>query len=162
MFDEFRTVGDTGFGCTRLKFLPAVGLPEAAVGMPFEWAGWTAGHVRKALGILARNQDLDMPAVIAEAVEGRNARRAEVRAGVAATERRVRDAHEAARLVEALRLLKSVLPIGDFLVLLQRYEGHHARQMAEAIRTLDTLRRAKTARFTGRPDGQDRTPAAAN
>jgi hypothetical protein len=152
----------TGFDCTRRKFLLAVGLPESAVARPFEWVGWTAGLERKALGILAENQDVDMLAVIAEAVEGRNARRSEVRAGVAAAEQKVRDAQEAARLVEARLLVMSVLPIGEVHALLQRYEGHHARQMAEAIRTLDTLRRAKAAKYPGRPDGQDRTPAAAS
>jgi hypothetical protein len=154
--------GDTGFDYTRRKFLLAVGLPEAAVAKPFGWAGWTAGLVRRALGILSENQNLDMPAVITETVERRNSRRAEVRAGLAAAERKVRDAKEAARLVKARRLLKAVLPIGDVHVLLQRYEGHHGRQMAEAIRTLDTLRRAKAARFSGRPNGQDLTPAAAS
>jgi len=117
---------------------------------------------RESLEILAKNQDLDLPEVIAEAVEGRNARSAEVRDGLAKAEQKFRDAQEAARFEEARRLLKAVLPIGDVHVLLQRYEGHHARQVAEAIRTLDTLRRAKAVKGTDRPDGQDRTPAAAS
>jgi hypothetical protein len=93
-------------------------------------------------------------------VDGRQGRRAEARAGVAEAECKVRCAKEAARLVEPRRLLKAALLFGDVHALIQRYEGHNARQMADAHGALNTVRRAKSARSAGRPNSQEKTADA--
>jgi hypothetical protein len=146
MFREFTDVGYTGFDYHRRKFLLAAGLPESATKEPFEWDGRTAGLVRKALGILAKNQSLDMAEVVSEAMTGRAERRRSAKASVAAGERAVERAQEGVRLVEARRQLAALLPTNEVIGLLHRYEGHHFRQMTEAVNILQRLQRAKIAR----------------
>src|SRR5262245_7136642 len=136
MFGEFTSVGDTDFDYTRRKFLLAIGLPESATDRPFEWDGWTAGVLRKGLGILAANQRLDMSAVVGEAVKGRSTRRRVASEVVAEAEREVERARDTVRVIESRRLLAALLPTDEVIGLLHRYEGHHFRQMTDAINTL--------------------------
>jgi len=146
MFAEFTSSADIEFDYTRRKFLLAVGLPESATDRAFEWDGWTAGLIRKGLGILAENRRLDMPAVVAEALNTRATRRKVASEKVAEAERELQRAQDAVRLVESRRLLAALLPTDEVVGLLHRYEGHHFRQMREAVHTLHRLQRAKAAR----------------
>jgi|GEM_PF-4881104 len=87
-----------------------------------------------------------MPAVIAEAVKSRATRRRAATERVAEAERELQRAQDAVRLVESRRLLVALLPTDEVVGLLHRYEGHHFRQMREAVHTLHRLQRVKAAR----------------
>ena len=133
--------------------LAGLGVPPEFAKRPFEWPGWTAGAVRKAADLSAREFKLSPAAMLADALEGRLRWQRKQEDEIATLEA---EAGRLAGRVEAARrraVLRRALPDAATLDKVTRYEAHLSRQMLLALNTLERLQAARS--------GKDVPPPAA-
>lgn len=124
---------------TDPKRLAAVGVPAGFTRRPDDWAGWTAGHVRRAAELAAGHAGLAAEEVLAEARADRERWATKAAAEVErwndmATDRRRRADGRRLRAV-----VRAGLPDPNTLDRVVRYEAHLARQTYQALHTLERL-----------------------
>jgi hypothetical protein len=138
-------------------FLVSVGVPAAEHDEPYQWDGWTAGHVRRGLGLLAKATKWTPERLLQRAIEERRETQAELKEAARKLEREAKDLRrEEKNRAERLRQARR-LPDGNVLDKVMRYEGHQTRQMLQALHTLERLQAARAGEPVPPPAALDVT-----
>lgn len=125
------------------EFLVRLGVPGAFAGAPYEWEGWTAGPVRKALAEAAADFDLAPEFLLGRALDDRRAWQREQAEGVARLEAEVREINDRLAVRRRRAVVRRAIPDADTLDKVSRYEAHLSRQMLQALHTLERLQAAR-------------------
>jgi hypothetical protein len=124
---------------------------------PWEWAGWTAGMVRRGISLVAAHARYPADRLLARMVAGDRdhleARRQEAR-GLAAKAQAIR---RRARAAEDRARLHRLLPDEALLEKLARYEAHLSRQLSQALHELERLQAARAGARVPPPAALDVT-----
>ncbi|MCI0455831.1 MAG: hypothetical protein L0Z62_02465 [Gemmataceae bacterium] len=95
--------------------------------------------VRQALGEMARTFKLNPEKLMARAAEERHGIQADGRAEAKALERKVKELRQRVRTERDRMTRESILPDGDTLQKVARYEAHLSRQLYQALHELQRL-----------------------
>jgi hypothetical protein len=138
-------------------FLVAVGVPEEKLGNPYAWTGWTAGLIRRGLALFAQAGRMKpeklLARVRANLIDERDAAAAKIRPLEVQAKELRRRAREQAVHDRGRRLL----PAGDILEKITRYEAHLGRQLQTTLHSLERLQTARTGADVPPPAALDIT-----
>jgi hypothetical protein len=148
---------DETFDFEDRRFLASLGLPEDELSAPFEWNGWTAGRVRQALQIMAQKFKTTVEKARARAAEGRKRIQAEGKAEVRALQRQVKELRERVKARQDRLTRERILPDGDTLQKVSRYEAHLSRQLYQALHELQRLQAGRAGQPVPPPAALDVT-----
>jgi hypothetical protein len=148
---------DEFFNLEDRSFLAGLGIPEDELSAPFDWAGWTAGMVRKALLAMARKFKTTPEKVLARAAEQRQRIQAEGKAEVRSLQRQVKELRERVKAKQDRLTRERILPDGDTLQKVSRYEAHLSRQLYQALHELQRLQAARAGQPVPPPAALDVT-----
>jgi hypothetical protein len=142
-------------------FLAGLGVPEDDLEEAWDWTGWTAALVRRAVEVMAQECGGTPERALARALRQRERLQAEGQREVrrlgqeaARLERRLRDEEERLRL-------RRMLPDAKTLDKVLRYESHVSRQMLQALHTLERLQTARAGEPVPPPAALDVTISGA-
>jgi hypothetical protein len=135
------------------RFLAAIGVPADEQDNAYHWTGWTALMVKRALAILAQGAKQAPAKLLARAVQERRKTQEKNQAEVTELEQKARELRGRIREQENRLRQRRLLPEGNTLDKITRYEAHLSRQMLQALHTLERLQAARA--------GQSITPPAA-
>ncbi len=135
------------------KVLMSLGVPKAHLGDAFAWDGWTAGHVRQALALLAAKFGVESEKLFTRAAAEFREGQAESVAKLSEAKKRVADLRRRRDAKAKRTVIRRSLPDGDMLDRIARYEAHLSRQMLQSLNTLERLQAARA--------GKDVPPPAA-
>jgi hypothetical protein len=138
-------------------FLTALGVPEDELSAPFDWDGWTAGMVRQALQRMAQKFKTTVEKGLARATKGRARRQAEGKEKVRALQRQVKDLRQRVKAKQDRLTRERILPDGDTLQKVSRYEAHLSRQLYQALHELQRLQAARAGQPVPPPAALDVT-----
>jgi hypothetical protein len=166
--DVLRGVGrlvpkDKGFKVFNEDFLRELGVPKRLKGYIYEWTGWTAGLVRRALARVAAEGGIAPEALLAQALKIRLAHLEKCKAAAAnnntarGLERKVLDLRRRVRIEEERKRQARILPDEKTLEKVMRYEAHVSRQMLQALHTLERLQAARAGADVPPPAALDVT-----
>jgi hypothetical protein len=147
---EFFNLEDRGF-------LVGLGIPEAELLAPFAWDGWTAGMVRKVLQEMARKFKTTAEKVLTRATQERQRIQAEGKAEVRALQRKVKELRQRLKAKQDRLTRERILPDGDTLQKVSRYEAHLSRQLYQALHELQRLQAARAGQPVPPPAALDVT-----
>ena len=148
---------DESFDFEDRGFLAGLGLPADELSAPFDWDGWTAGMVCQALQAMARTFKTTPEKVLARAIKERQAIQAEGKAEVRALQRQVKELRERARAKQDRLSRERILPDGDTLQKVSRYEAHLSRQLYQALHELQRLQATRAGQPVPPPAALDVT-----
>jgi hypothetical protein len=148
---------DESFDFEDSGFLAGLGLPADELSAPFDWGGWTAGMVRQALQVMARKFKTTPEKVLTQAAQERQRIQAEGKAEVRALQRQVKDLRERVRAKQDRQSRERILPDGDTLQKVSRYEAHLSRQLYQALHELQRLQAARSGQPVPPPAALDVT-----
>jgi hypothetical protein len=148
------------FDFEHRAFLTGLGLPEDELSAPFDWDGWTAGMVRQALLTMAQKFKTNVEKALARATEGRERIQAEGKAEVRALQRQVKELRERVKAKQDRLSRERILPDGDTLQKVSRYEAHLSRQLYQALHELQRLQAARAGQPVPPPAALDVTVEA--
>jgi hypothetical protein len=138
-------------------FLAGLGVPENDLEEAWDWTGWTAALVRRAVEVMAQQCGSTPERALTRALRRRESVQAEGQREV----RRL--GQEAARLERRLRdeegrlRLRRMMPDAKTLDKVLRYESHVSRQMLQALHTLERLQAARVGEPVPPPAALDVT-----
>jgi hypothetical protein len=155
--NELPGIEDAFFDFEDRGFLAGLGLPEAERSAPFDGDGWTAGMVRQALQEMARQFKTTVGKVLPGATEGRQKIQAEGKAAVRELQRQVKELREQVKNKQNRLTRERILPDGDTLQKVSRYEAHLSRQMYQALHELQRLQAARAGQPVPPPAALDVT-----
>jgi hypothetical protein len=138
-------------------FLAGLGLPADELSAPFDWDGWTAGMVRRALQAMARQFKTTPEKVLTRAAEERQRMQSEGKAEVRALQRQVKDLRQRVQAKQDRLTRERLLPDGETLQKVSRYEAHLARQLYQALHELQRLQAARAGQPVPPPAALDVT-----
>jgi hypothetical protein len=138
-------------------FLAGLGVPEDDREEAWDWTGWTAALVRRAVEAMAQECGGAPERALTRALRRREHQQAQGQREVrrlgqeaARLERRLRDQEERLRL-------RRLLPDAKTLDKVLRYESHVSRQMLQALHTLERLQAARAGEPVPPPAALDVT-----
>jgi hypothetical protein len=134
---------DESFDFENRGLLAGLGLPEKELSAPFDWDGWTAGLLRQALQEMARTFKANPEKVLARAAAERQETQAEGKAEVRALQRKVKELRRRVQAKQDRLTRERILPDGETLQKVSRYEAHLARQLYQALHELQRLQAAR-------------------
>jgi hypothetical protein len=134
---------DESFDFEDRGFLAGLGLPADELSAPFDWDGWTAGMVRQALQVMARKFKTSPEKALTRATQERQRIQTEGKAEVRALQRQVKDLRERVKAKQDRQSRERILPNGDTLQKVSRYEAHLSRQLYQALHELQRLQAAR-------------------
>jgi hypothetical protein len=121
-------------------FLAAVGVPETEwVGADVDWPGWTAGIVRAGVAHLAGEVGRGLELALGR----RRSRRTTLQIEVNALKRKAKEQRRQLQLRADWQRRERMLPDGNTLQQLTRYEAHLSRQTFQALHELQRLQAAR-------------------
>jgi hypothetical protein len=138
-------------------FLNDLGIPEDNLGNAFSWDGWTAGLVRKAVTLLAKGWITSPEKLFADALRMRKGFQTETTAKIKALERKVKDLRRRLKVKKDQLTRMQILPDGDTLLKIARYEAHLSRQMLQALHELQRLQAVRAGAPVAPPAALDVT-----
>jgi hypothetical protein len=148
-------------------FLTGLGIPRDEQDQAYQWGGWTAGLAKKGLARIAQAARLAPERLLARAVRTRQETQEENRAKAKQLEREAKELRRRLREREGRLRQRRMLPDGNTLERLTRYEAHLQRQMLQALHELQRLQAARSGEGVPPPAALDVTvdapaePAAA-
>jgi hypothetical protein len=148
---------EEAFDTEDKKFLAEVGLPADELDDPWNWQGWTAGMVRRAIDRMARAFKTSAVKLLARALAGRQEVQDNGRAEVKRLEREARELRRRLRTQEERLRQQRMLPEDKTLDKVLRYEAHASRQMLQALHTLERLQAARAGEPVPPPAALDVT-----
>jgi hypothetical protein len=137
------------------RFLSGLGIPEDELHAAYEWDGWTAGMVRQAIAQMAAKFKTSPEKMLAKALKARHAIQEESRAEVRRLEGQARDLRRRLKAHEDRLRQKRMLPSGDLLQKVTRYEAHLSRQLYQALHELQRLQAARAGQPVPPPAALD-------
>jgi len=138
-------------------FLASLGIPADALSAPFDWDGWSVGTVRQALQAMARKFKTTPEQVLAQAIKERQGIQAEGKAEVRALQRTVKELRRRVQAKQDRLTRERILPDGDTLQKVSRYEAHLSRQLYQALHELQRLQAARAGQPVPPPAALDVT-----
>jgi hypothetical protein len=148
-------------------FLISLGVPENALPDAGEWDGWTAATVRKGLEKIANAARIEPERLYDCALSRWHEGQTDRRANVEILEKKVGDLRSRIRAREDRLRQQRVLPDGDALDKVLRYETHLSRQMFQTHHELQRLQVSRAGTPATLPaaldvtvEGGSNTPAA--
>ena len=138
-------------------FLVALGVPKDELDAPYDWAGWTAGMVRRGWAALAKAAGRAPDKLLIRAIEELRGSREEQQKAVKATDQRVKDLRRRLKAQETRLTQKRILPDDGTLQKVTRYEAHLSRQMYQALHELQRLQAARNGNGLPPPAALDVT-----
>jgi hypothetical protein len=148
---------DESFDVEDRAFLTRLGVPADEVHDAWNWEGWTAGMVRKAVDQMAREFKTDPNKLVAKALRGREGIQAEGKKEVRRLGQEVRRLEQKVQEKEARLRQRRILPEDRTLDKVVRYEAHVGRQMLQALHTLERLQKARAGEHVPPPGAIDVT-----
>jgi hypothetical protein len=147
---EVSDVGDAAF--------PAgLGVPEEEAQDAYEWGGWTAGMVGKGLAVLAQEASWDQEALLARAIGKQRRQQQEGRREVKQLGAKVRSLRRQVETKADRVKRQRILPDGETLQKVSRYEAHLSRQLYQALHELQRLQAARAGQVVPPPAALDVT-----
>jgi hypothetical protein len=143
-------LGDDGF-------LVAVGVPETEWPGAEDWTGWTAGLVRAGLAHLAREDGHEPEEAQALTLERLRFRQTTLQIQVNALKRKAKEQRRQLQLRADWQRRERMLPDGNTLQQVTRYEAHLSRQMLQALHELQRLQAARGGESVPPPAALDVT-----
>jgi hypothetical protein len=125
------------------QFLVGLGVPREELDEPYGWTGWNAGMVRQAIAQMGRDFKTSPERVLARALKDRQEIQDKAKEEVRRLEREAKDLRRRIREREDRLRQRRMLPTGDILERVARYEAHLARQMLQALHELQRLQAAR-------------------
>ena len=147
------TAEDEAFDVEDEAFLARLGVPADEVHDAWNWEGWTAGMVRRAVDQMARQFKTDPAKLLAKALKAREEVQAEGKKETRRLGQEVRLLEKKVQEKEARLRQKRILPEDKTLDKVVRYEAHVGRQLLQALHTLERLQKTRA--------GEDVPPPAA-
>jgi hypothetical protein len=138
-------------------FPVGLGVPRDQFEDVYEWAGWTAGTVRRGLEQIAREGRCAPDRLLARATEFRRETQEENRKQARELERQVKELRRRLRAREERLHQRRLLPGEQTLGMLSRYEAHLSRQMYQALHELQRLQAARAGEPVPPPAALDVT-----
>jgi hypothetical protein len=138
-------------------FLAGLGVPKDELDDPYAWAGWTAGVVRQGLRALAKAGNRTPDKVLTRAIDHWRGSQAEHREAVKAIDQKVKGLRRRLKAKETRLTRERILPDGDTLQKVTRYEAHLSRQMYQALHELQRLQAARNGNGLPPPAALDVT-----
>src|SRR5262249_52850631 len=123
----------------------------------WNWEGWTAGMVRKAVRQMAEEFKTNPDKLLAKAMRGREESQAEGKKEVRRLGQEVRRLEQKVQEKEARLRQRRILPEDKTLDKVVRYEAHVGRQMLQALHTLERLQKARAGEHVPPPGALDVT-----
>jgi hypothetical protein len=148
---------DESFDPVDKAFLLGLGIPADEVHDAWNWEGWTAGMVRRAVDQMARAFKTDPAKLLAKALRGREEIQAEGKREVRRLGQKVRQLEQQVREKEARLRQRRILPEDKTLDKVVRYEAHVGRQMLQALHTLERLQKTRAGEDVPPPGALDVT-----
>jgi hypothetical protein len=148
---------DESFDLEDKAFLTGLGVPADEVHDAWNWEGWTAGMVRRAVDQMARAFKTDPAKLLAKALKGREEIQAEGKKEVRRLGQEVRRLEQQVREKEARLRQRRILPEDKTLDKVTRYEAHVGRQMLQALHTLERLQKTRAGEDVPPPGALDVT-----
>jgi hypothetical protein len=139
------------------KFLAEVGVPADELDDPWNWQGWTAGMVRRAIDRMARHFKTSAAKLLARALESRQEAQDSGRAEGKRLEREAKELRARLRAQEDRLRQRRMLPDEKTLEKVLRYEAHASRQLLQALHTLERLQAARAGEPVPPPAALDVT-----
>jgi hypothetical protein len=149
--------GDTSFDLEDGRFLTGLGVPADEVQDPWNWGGWTAGMVRRAIDQMAKKCKTSPEKALAKALRGREDVQSEGRAECRRLAREAAQLERQVRAQEERLCLRPMIPDAPTLDKVMRYEAHLSRQMTQALHTLERLQAARAGQPVPPPAALDIT-----
>jgi hypothetical protein len=138
-------------------FPASLGVPKEDADEAYEWDGWTAGMVAKGLALLAREAGWDQGALLAKAVGKQRKQQQDGRREVKELGAKVKALRRQVE-IKADRLRRQrILPDGETLQKVSRYEAHVSRQLYQALHELQRLQAARAGQVVPPPAALDVT-----
>jgi hypothetical protein len=116
--------------------------------------------VRRALKEMARESGTDPEMLLARATQGRQRAQADGKADVRALERKVKELRRRVKAKQDRLTRERILPSGDTLQKVTRYEAHLSRQLYQALHELQRLQAARAGQPVPPPAALDVTREA--
>jgi hypothetical protein len=145
------------FDVDDVTFLTALGVPREECQAPFAWGGWTAGMVRRGIAEMARRFKADAEKLLARARKDREAVQEQGRAEVRRLQAEAKWLRRRLREREDRLRRRRLLPDGQTLERVSRYEAHLNRQMIQALHELQRLQAARAGEAVPPPAALDVT-----
>jgi hypothetical protein len=138
-------------------FPVGLGVPRDQFEDVYDWAGWTAGIVRRGLEQIAREGRCAPDRLLARATDYRREIQEKNRKQARELERQVKELRRLLRAREERLRQRRRLPDEQTLGMLSRYEAHLSRQMYQALHELQRLQAARTGESVPPPAALDVT-----
>jgi hypothetical protein len=121
----------------------------------FSEAPWTAGLLRRALTVVAKHLSVSVVCVTRRAAREAESERDTCRGRVDALAAEVRARQRRERVAASKRLSAALLPDDATAAKVERYEGHLARQMYQALHELERIQARRAGRNVSLPGALD-------
>jgi hypothetical protein len=121
------------------EFLAAIGVPEDARDDPDWWHGWTAILVRNGVREIAREAGMTAEQLLHRVVRDADREATLNRRKVARLDEELAELEGPTAEAERVAHGRALLPSGDLLDKIARYEGHLSRQLGQALLLLERL-----------------------
>jgi hypothetical protein len=137
--------------------LTSLGVPEVALPDVYEWDGWTAGIVCRGLDWVANAVRIEPEKLLAHALKRREEARTESQTNVDILKKKVRYLRRRIRVRQDHLRQRRMLPDGEPLEKIMRYETHLARQTLQALHELQRLQATRSGQPAPLPAALDVT-----
>jgi hypothetical protein len=139
------------------EFPVSLGVPEEEADEAYAWGGWTAGMVVKGLAVLAREAGWDQEALLARAIGKQRRQQHEGCREVKQLGAKVRSLRRQVETKADRVKRQRILPDGETLQKVSRYEAHLSRQLYQALHELQRLQAARAGQVVPPPAALDVT-----
>jgi hypothetical protein len=161
-FDEEEDIDDDKLpdvwpGVHQASFLRELGMPDEFHDEPMEWDGWTAGIVLRGMEVIAKTASWTGKKLLDRAIRDLTRKITSDGEKLNRLEKQFIDVKRDVEIEESQARVRSLIPRGDSVEIVMKYEGHLHRQLTQTIHELERRQAKRSANPPAPPTAIDVT-----